>query len=90
MFKGAIFDLDGVITGTAKVHSLAWESMFNNFLKNNAELNNGTYFPFDPAHDYHKYVDGKPRMEGVKSFLSGNASCGACTRHTCFDHSANG
>ena len=70
IFKGAIFDLDGVITGTAKVHSLAWESMFNSFLKNYAELNNGSYFPFDPAHDYHKYVDGKPRMEGVKSFLA--------------------
>jgi beta-phosphoglucomutase family hydrolase len=70
LFKGAIFDLDGVITGTAKVHSLAWESMFNFFLKNYAEINNEPYVPFDPAHDYHKYVDGKPRMEGVKSFLA--------------------
>jgi beta-phosphoglucomutase family hydrolase len=70
LFKGAIFDLDGVITGTAKVHSLAWESMFNFFLKNYAEVNNEPYVPFDPAHDYHKYVDGKPRMEGVKSFLA--------------------
>ncbi|MEI6846822.1 MAG: HAD-IA family hydrolase [Chlorobiaceae bacterium] len=68
-FKGAIFDLDGVITGTAKIHSLAWESMFNIFLKNYAEINDETYVPFDPVHDYHKYVDGKPRMEGVKSFL---------------------
>ena len=68
-FKGAIFDLDGVITGTAKVHSLAWESMFNYFLKNYAEINDEPYVPFDPAHDYHRYVDGKPRMEGVKSFL---------------------
>ncbi len=70
IFKGAIFDLDGVITGTAKVHSLAWESMFNYFLKNYAEVNNEPYVPFDPTHDYHKYVDGKPRMEGVKSFLA--------------------
>jgi len=70
LFKGAIFDLDGVITGTAKVHSLAWESMFNFFLKNHAEINDEPYVPFDPAHDYHKYVDGKPRMEGVKSFLA--------------------
>ncbi len=69
-FKGAIFDLDGVITGTAKVHSLAWESMFNSFLKNYSEANAEPYVPFDPAHDYHKYVDGKPRMEGVKSFLN--------------------
>lgn len=69
-FKGVIFDLDGVITGTAKIHSLAWEAMFNSFLKNYAEVNNEPYIPFDPAHDYLKYVDGKPRMEGVKSFLA--------------------
>jgi len=69
IFKGAIFDLDGVITGTAKVHSLALESMFNSFLKNYAQINDEPYVPFDPAHDYHRYVDGKPRMEGVKSFL---------------------
>jgi len=69
-FKGVIFDLDGVITGTAKVHSLAWEAMFNSFLKSYAEINNEPYVPFDPAHDYLKYVDGKPRMEGVKSFLA--------------------
>jgi beta-phosphoglucomutase family hydrolase len=69
-FKGVIFDLDGVITGTAKIHSLAWEAMFNSFLKNYAEVNNEPYVPFDPSHDYLKYVDGKPRMEGVKSFLA--------------------
>ncbi|NTW52190.1 MAG: beta-phosphoglucomutase family hydrolase [Chlorobiaceae bacterium] len=69
-FKGVIFDLDGVITGTAKIHSLAWEAMFNSFLKNYAEINNEPYVPFDPSHDYLKYVDGKPRMEGVKSFLA--------------------
>ncbi|MBM3162190.1 MAG: beta-phosphoglucomutase family hydrolase [Chlorobi bacterium] len=70
VFKGAIFDLDGVITGTAKVHSLAWESMFNSFLKSYAEVNNEPFVPFDPVNDYHRYVDGKPRMEGVKSFLA--------------------
>jgi beta-phosphoglucomutase family hydrolase len=69
-FKGVIFDLDGVITGTAKIHSLAWEAMFNSFLKNYAEVNNEPYVAFDPVHDYLKYVDGKPRMEGVKSFLA--------------------
>ncbi|MBO8092784.1 MAG: beta-phosphoglucomutase family hydrolase [Prosthecochloris sp.] len=69
MLKGVIFDLDGVITGTARIHSLAWESMFNTFLKEYAEVNNEPYIPFDPVHDYLKYVDGKPRMEGVRSFL---------------------
>jgi len=43
--------------------------MFNTFLKEYAEVNNEPYIPFDPVHDYLKYVDGKPRMEGVRSFL---------------------
>lgn len=68
-FKGVIFDLDGVITGTARVHALAWESMFNDFLKKTAEKENRPFVPFDPEEDYIQYVDGKPRPEGVKSFL---------------------
>ncbi|MEA3428946.1 MAG: beta-phosphoglucomutase family hydrolase, partial [Thermodesulfobacteriota bacterium] len=68
-FKGAIFDLDGVVTGTARVHALAWESMFNVFLKKIAKRENKPFVPFDPENDYLQYVDGKPRMEGVKSFL---------------------
>ncbi|MCK4619928.1 MAG: HAD hydrolase-like protein, partial [Desulfobacterales bacterium] len=68
-FKGAIFDLDGVVTGTARVHALAWESMFNVFLKKIAKRENKPFVPFNPENDYLQYVDGKPRMEGVKSFL---------------------
>ena len=67
--KGAIFDLDGVITGTARVHALAWESMFNDFLKKSAKMDNKAFVPFDSNSDYLQYVDGKPRPEGVKSFL---------------------
>ncbi len=68
-FKGAIFDLDGVITGTARVHALAWESMFNVFLEKIAKREKKAFVPFDPEHDYLQYVDGMPRMEGVKCFL---------------------
>ena len=68
-FKGAIFDLDGVITGTARVHALAWESMFNVFLEKIAKRENKSFVPFDPENDYLQYVDGMPRMEGVKCFL---------------------
>jgi len=68
-FKGAIFDLDGVITGTARVHALAWESMFNIFLKKIAKRENKPFVPFDPEDDYLQYVDGMPRMEGVRCFL---------------------
>ncbi len=68
-FKGVILDLDGVITGTARVHGLAWESMFNDYLKMVAERDNTPFVPFDREKDYLEYVDGKPRMDGVKSFL---------------------
>ncbi len=68
-FKGAIFDLDGVLTDTARVHALSWECMFNEFLKKAAEKENKTYLPFDRKDDYLTYVDGKPRYQGVKSFL---------------------
>ena len=66
--KGVIFDLDGVITGTARVHSLAWESMFNWYLKKVADRDNKPFEPFS-SEDYLNYVDGKPRMQGVQSFL---------------------
>ena len=68
-FKGVILDLDGVITGTARVHGLAWESMFNDYLKMVAERDGTPFVPFDREKDYLDYVDGKPRMDGVKSFL---------------------
>jgi beta-phosphoglucomutase family hydrolase len=68
-FKGIIFDLDGVVTGTARVHGLAWESMFNDYLKMKADRNGTTLVPFDRERDYLEYVDGKPRMKGVESFL---------------------
>ena len=57
--KGVIFDLDGVVTGTARVHALAWESMFNVFLRHNAERQNKPYVAFNAEHDYLEYVDGK-------------------------------
>ncbi|QJB56690.1 beta-phosphoglucomutase family hydrolase [Pseudodesulfovibrio sp. zrk46] len=67
--KGVIFDLDGVITRTASVHAQAWETAFNEFLKLRAEEKNVPFEPFDRTNDYHNYVDGKPRFEGVLSFL---------------------
>nr|WP_287410959.1 beta-phosphoglucomutase family hydrolase [Pseudodesulfovibrio sp.] len=67
--KGVVFDLDGVITRTARIHGEAWETAFNEFLKQNAEQANIPFEPFDRTGDYHNYVDGKPRFEGVLSFL---------------------
>ena len=64
-----LFDLDGVLTQTAKVHAAAWKEMFDAYLKERAARTGGQFVPFDPVADYDEYVDGKPRYEGVQSFL---------------------
>nr|WP_229052668.1 beta-phosphoglucomutase family hydrolase [Aeromicrobium sp. Leaf350] len=62
-YDAALFDLDGVITPTAEVHMRAWAQMFNDYLRSK-----GVDEPYTDA-DYHRYVDGKPRYDGVRSFL---------------------
>src|SRR5437879_5792245 len=64
-----LFDLDGVLTQTAKVHAEAWKSMFDEFLKGWGDEHGQEFVPFDAHQDYDEYVDGKPRNEGVASFL---------------------
>jgi len=70
-YKAVIFDLDGVVTQTAKLHAAAWKRLFDDFLacKRGNEGHNDRYTPFDIHRDYRRYVDGKPRYDGVKSFL---------------------
>lgn len=63
-----IFDLDGVLTETQEEHLKAWKHMFNQYLKERAKLTNTEYKPFEDS-DYHNYVDGKPRYDGVRDFL---------------------
>ena len=65
-----LFDLDGVLTKTAEVHSAAWKQMFDAYLEERAERTGAEFAPFDPVNDYDEYVDGKPRYEGVQSFLT--------------------
>jgi beta-phosphoglucomutase family hydrolase len=65
-----LFDLDGVLTKTAVVHDKAWKQTFDAFLKQRAAQRDGEEFvPFDSGADYNEYVDGKPRYDGVRSFL---------------------
>jgi beta-phosphoglucomutase family hydrolase len=64
-----LFDLDGVLTQTAKVHARAWKTMFDEFLRRRAEDSGAEFRPFDEGADYETYVDGKPRYDGVRSFL---------------------
>jgi beta-phosphoglucomutase family hydrolase len=65
-----LFDLDGVLTPTAKMHNAAWTEMFNAYLKERADRNHVPFVPFDPVADYNGYVDGKPREDGVRDFLT--------------------
>lgn len=64
-----LFDLDGVLTQTARVHNAAWEETFNDFLRERAAHTGEVFRPFDPGDDYNRYVDGRPRADGVRSFL---------------------
>ncbi len=65
-----LFDLDGVLTQTAKVHATAWKQAFDEFLRARANESGGAFVAFDKVSDYDEYVDGKPREDGVRSFLS--------------------
>jgi beta-phosphoglucomutase family hydrolase len=64
--QAGLFDLDGVLSQTAKVHAAAWKQMFDAYLK---ERDGDGFKPFDAHHDYDEYVDGKPRPDGVRDFL---------------------
>jgi beta-phosphoglucomutase family hydrolase len=68
--RACLFDLDGVLTQTARVHAAAWKEMFDAFLRDRATASGGEFVPFDPVHDYERYVDGKLRYDGVRSFLA--------------------
>jgi beta-phosphoglucomutase family hydrolase len=68
--RGCLFDLDGVLTKTAKVHDAAWKQMFDDFLRDRSRRTGQPFVPFDPVADYDKYVDGRPRLDGTRSFLA--------------------
>jgi len=67
--RACLFDMDGVLTDTASVHTKAWKAMFDDFLSQRAERTGDKFVPFDAAADYRTYVDGKKREDGVRSFL---------------------
>ncbi|MDP7111873.1 MAG: beta-phosphoglucomutase family hydrolase, partial [Myxococcota bacterium] len=67
--RAVIFDLDGVVTRTALVHSAAWKRMFDQVLRERAEQHGESFRPFTHEGDYLPYVDGRPRYEGVAAFL---------------------
>ncbi len=67
--EACLFDLDGVLTQTATVHAKAWKEMFDDYLRERAKRTGDDFAPFTDD-DYDDYVDGKPRYDGVRSFLA--------------------
>jgi alpha,alpha-trehalase len=69
-FDAAIFDMDGVVTQTATVHAAAWKRLFDEYLAVRAKREQAPVEPFDIDVDYRRYVDGRPRYDGVEAFLA--------------------
>jgi beta-phosphoglucomutase family hydrolase len=69
-YDAVLFDLDGVITDTANLHATCWKQMFDEYLQKRARQRGEAFRPFDVSTDYRLYVDGKPRFDGVRDFLS--------------------
>jgi len=68
-YDAVLFDLDGVVTKTAKIHAACWKTTFDVYLEKRSVRTDETFRPFDIATDYLLYVDGKPRYNGVRDFL---------------------
>ena len=68
-YDAVLFDLDGVITDTARLHAACWKEMFDGFLHKRAAEKGESFYPFDLDNDYRLHVDGKPRFDGVRDFL---------------------
>jgi beta-phosphoglucomutase family hydrolase len=71
--QACLFDLDGVLTMTAKVHAAAWKQTFDAYLRDRGARTGQAFRPFDEVTDYDEYVDGKSRDDGVRSFLASRA-----------------
>ena len=68
--RACLFDLDGVLTDTASVHTRAWKAMFDAYLSRRAERTGEPFVPFDAERDYRRFVDGRKRDDGVRAFLA--------------------
>jgi len=68
-YDAVLFDMDGVLTQTAGIHAAAWQQLFDAFLERRSNATGEPFVPFDIVTDYRRYVDGKPRYDGVAAFL---------------------
>lgn len=69
-FDAVLFDMDGVLTMTMKIHAVCWKRIFDDYLQQRARHNGEEFRPFEIASDYKHYVDGKLRYDGVQAFLA--------------------
>ncbi|MGI5154837.1 beta-phosphoglucomutase family hydrolase [Microbispora sp. CA-102843] len=67
--RGCLFDMDGVLTRTARIHAAAWKEMFDEYLRDRAVAAGTPFVPFDETGDYERYVDGRKRLDGTRGFL---------------------
>ncbi|MCK9250151.1 MAG: beta-phosphoglucomutase family hydrolase [Solirubrobacteraceae bacterium] len=68
--RAYLFDMDGVLTDTARLHAGAWKRMFDDALRVLADRDGVAFTPFDVDADYHRHVDGRPRYDGIRAFLA--------------------
>lgn len=68
--KACLFDLDGVLTPTSKVHAAAWKDLFDGYLRERSARTGEPFVPFDQVADYAEFVDGRPRADGTRGFLA--------------------
>lgn len=66
-FDAVLFDLDGVLTNSAALHARSWKRLFDDFLHKH---DGDGFHPFDADLDYRRFIDGKPRYDGIRSFLA--------------------
>src|ERR1700745_27475 len=69
-YDAVLLDLDGVITDTANLHATCWKQMFDEYLQRRATQRSEAFRPFEIATDYRVYVEEKPPLGGVRSFLA--------------------
>jgi len=68
--RACVFDLDGVLTNSGALHAAAWADVFDDFLLRLAQRTERQFIPFDPVDDYRAYLDGRPRLDGIHTFLA--------------------
>ena len=69
-YQAVLFDLDGVLTATARLHAASWKRTFDDYLRGRASARGEPFRPFEMPGDYARFVDGRPRYDGVRTFLA--------------------